>query len=274
MSAALSFNDMLDSAPMVGAPRAGSRRFWTMKELAMLRATYPVGGVPACLEVLAGRSARAIYATAGKLGLKAPVTEAREKHGMQRQRWTTSEHIDRAIREGYAKATNKAAIVRLAQAVGRPRWWVSKRAAALGLVTPRFRAPDWDAVETAIVEANAHRKPVSIARALKRAGYNRTETAVVVKLKRLGCDTQDPDHMTARGFAAFMGVDGTTVSGWITKGWLAAKRRGTERVAAQGGDQWWISRANARRFIIENAAAVDLRKVDRFWFIELLGGRS
>lgn len=271
LPAPLSLNDMLDAAATVGPPREGARRFWTMRELNALREAYPRGGVPASLEALPGRSARAIYAVAGKLGLRSPTTV---RAAGPRRRWTASEEIDRAIRAGYAKATTKAAVVRLAQAVGRPRWWVSRRAAALGLVAPRFKQPAWTEAETAVVEANAHRKPATISRMLKRAGFARTETAVAVKLKRLGCDTADPDRMTARGFAGFMGVDCTTVSGWIARGWLRAGRRGTERTAAQGGDQWWISRAAARRFIVENAAAVDVRKVEKFWFIELLGGRS
>lgn len=73
-----------------------------------------------------------------------------------------------------------------------------------------------------------------------------------------------------------MGVDAKVVTGWITKGWLKAQRRGTDRTEAQGGDQWWIHRRDVRTFIIQNAAAVDLRKiVDKEWFVDLLanGGR-
>lgn len=261
-------NDLLDTAPMHGAPRSGARRFWTTRELALLREHYPTGGVLACLPRLPGRSARAVYGMACKLRLPGPDTLRRE--GRPRQRYSTSPQIDDAIRRGYPKATGVGAVVALAQAVGRPRWWVSRRAAALGLVAPRFRQPPWTDAEAEIVAGNAHRSPATIVRKLRRAGFERTETAVAVKVKRLGADTTDPDHWTARGFAAVMGVDSTTVSAWIAKGWLQAKRRGTERTAAQGGDQWWIHRKAARRFVLENLAAVDLRKVEKYAFVSLL----
>jgi hypothetical protein len=48
--------------------------------------------------------------------------------------------------------------------------------------------------------------------------------------------------------------------------------RGTARVAEQGGDEYRIAARDVRRFVIANAAAIDLRKVEKFWFIELLAG--
>ncbi|KKK66329.1 hypothetical protein LCGC14_2965200 [marine sediment metagenome] len=56
------------------------------------------------------------------------------------------------------------------------------------------------------------------------------------------------------------------------KGWLKVDRRGTERTPVQGGDMWWIRYAEVRRFVVDNAVAVDIRKVDKFWFIDLLAG--
>jgi hypothetical protein len=104
--------------------------------------------------------------------------------------------------------------------------------------------------------------------------FVRTETAIAVRLKRIGASTEDPDHYTARGLAALFGVDTKVVTGWIEKGWLIAQRRGTARTDQQGGDQWWIHRDQVRRFVTESVAVIDVRKLDKVWFVELLAGSA
>ena len=70
------------------------------------------------------------------------------------------------------------------------------------------------------------------------------------------------------------GVDGKTVTRWIACEDLPARRRGTARTAAQGGDEWEIERRKLRAWIRDHAQLVDLRKVDRYWFIDLAFGRG
>ncbi|WP_420133971.1 hypothetical protein [Rhodopseudomonas sp.] len=120
---------------------------------------------------------------------------------------------------------------------------------------------------------HAHKRPDTIRRMLASKGYQRTSTAILVKLKRHGGGTgknADLDHYTAGALAVLFGVDGKTVSGWIARGWLKAQRRGTARTAAQGGDEWSIHRRAVRAFVIDNIASVDFRKLDKFWLVELL----
>ena len=272
-STAPGIRDLLDENPLVGVPRTGVKRFWTGREEKLLRLHFPQGGVPACLPVLPGRTASSIYQRAGQLGLRSPVTIRRGC--VPRQRWSGNDQIDTVIRAAYQRTPTKGDISRLARTVGRPRWWVSKRASALGLVTPRFKQPPWSEAEIEIVAEAAHRDPTTIRRTLARAGFTRTETAISVKLKREGVVVgrdADPDHYTATGLAKLLGIDAKGVTAWIIKGWLKAERRGTARVEAQGGDEWWIRRRDVRRFVVDNAAAIDLRKVEKFWFIDLLGG--
>lgn len=257
----------MDGSFLVPAPKI-SRRYWTTGEERALRTLYPTGGSAAVKAAVPGRTLRSIYNRARALGLVAPGQPA------IRQRWSSSPQIDEAIRRVYQGTPSDGAIDHLAMSCARPRWWVSRRAAALGFVAPRFKDPEWTPAELEIVEAMAHRSSISIVRALARKGYRRTATAITVKLKRLGTDRTDPDHYTATTLAGMMGVDATTVSGWIEKGWLAAKRRGTARTPVQGGDMWWISRRAVRRFVVENTARVDLRKVEKFWFVDLLTDRD
>lgn len=69
--------------------------------------------------------------------------------------------------------------------------------------------------------------------------------------------------------ASAFGVDSHQVTRWIGTGLLRAQRRGTARMPQQGGDTWLILEKDVVRFIRENAAAYDLRRVDQVWFLEL-----
>lgn len=245
--------------------RRSDRYHWTTREIATLRAVYPDHGIVASIEALPRRTPSAIYQKVRLLGL------CRHNVNANRERWTTTAHIDDAIRRAYADGA-LGTIKRLSGTVGRPGWWIRKRAMQLGIAVPRFRAFPWTAAEDDILSANAHKAPLTIKRALARAGYKRSDSAIEVRIKRLRLDTTDPDHYTGRGLADILGVDSKAITRWIEKGWLRAHRRGTARVSEQGGDQWWIRRADVRRFIIENVAAVDFRKADKFWLVDLLTG--
>lgn len=242
------------------------KRFWTVKEEAVLREHYSrPGGVAVCVSLLPGRSVGAIMQHGGHvLQLRA------HKSPLERKRWTTTEHIDQAIRFVYQNNPQRSAINDLARRIARPRWWVSKRSAALALAVPRYRDKPWSDRETEILEQWSFRSLKAIHRALKAEGFARTETAIAVKRKRLHLDVRDPNQYSARQVARLMGVDGGTVCHWIKNFGLPARRRGTNRTAQQGGDEYVITRKALRWWIAENAARVDLRKVDRFWFIDLL----
>lgn len=258
--------DLLDANPMVGEARVGAKRFWTGREEKILKDYYPQGGPSLCLQHLPGRSLSAIYNHAGQMGLRMA-----DAHGwvVERQAWESSAAIDAVIIRTFQTRPDKGAVQRLAQTVGRPRWWVSKRAAKLGLVAPRFKEPAWSEAEIDLVCERAHRPLSTIRKALSRAGFKRTETAIAVKLKRIGADRTDPVHLNANQLAGVMGVDRKTVSGWIARGLLKA----TRRAASDKDDFWAIHRKDIRRFVIDNVAVIDLRKVDKFWFVDMMAER-
>ncbi|WP_428485988.1 hypothetical protein [Rhodopila sp.] len=259
---------LLDTAETVGAPREGARRFWTGREEVILRDAYPKGGVAGCLARLPGRSAKSIYARASMLGLRVPADAA----SLRRQTYATSDAIDDAIRKTYQGCPDKGAVKRLAQSIDRPRQWIYGRAVRLGIAVPRFKALPWTEAENDILAEHAHLDPAVLRAMLKKAGFQRSDVAIVVQRKRLGASTADPEHFTAGGLAELFGVDPGTIIRWIEKDWLRASRRGTARVEQQGGDQWWIHRSAVRGFVIANTAAVDFRKVDKTWLVDLLAG--
>jgi len=57
---------------------------------------------------------------------------------------------------------------------------------------------------------------------------------------------------------------------WIQQQALNAERRGTARTEAQGGDTWWISDRNVRRFVLRFPQEIDLARVEKMWFLNLL----
>jgi len=245
-----------------------ARNFWTDTERALLADAYTRGGLPEARKVLPYRHERAIYSQAYKQGLKSPRTQPRLC-----KKYESTEQIDDLIRRFYLlPETHIGRARRFAESIQRPAWWVKKRAAALGLAVPREKPPEWTEAELALLEANAFRGNQALVKLLKRHGYKRTEAAVGLQLKRRHIERADPNVWTGCALARLMGVDGRTVGRWIDVEGLPAKRRGTARTKSQGGDMWLISRAPLRRWIATHQQLVDLRKVDRYWFMDLAFG--
>lgn len=242
---------------------------WLTTEDALIRQHYPLGGGLACLDVLPGRTLSAIYSRAGKLGLAAANLQRGVQH---RTPYEATELIDADIRRVYLSTPTRGIVNELARRVMRPKWWVSRRARSMGLVVPRFKELPWSAAELKIVEDNAHKVTAVIKRILRQRGFKRTETAIAIRVKREGFDRHDPNHYTANQLALLLGIDGKTVTRWIELEGLPATRRGTKRTESQGGDQWWIERSALRAWIGKHAQLIDLRKVERYWFIDLAFG--
>lgn len=241
--------------------------FWTTTEVATMRELYPKGGTKAVSAALPHRSLASIHAKAQTMGLRAPQTGCTA--GLRfAKKYPQSDSIDTMIREGYAAAKKKGFGLALAKRIGRPAWWVQKRAAALGVArTVRTRLDRWKPEELAIVEDYASCEPRIIAKKLKAAGFDRTPTAVGIILKRRGIDTSDPDSWSARDLAVLLGVTDTAVRDWIERRGLPAKRRGDGPTA-----KWVIRRESLRRWVATHQRFIDLRKVDQVWFLELAFG--
>jgi hypothetical protein len=51
---------------------------------------------------------------------------------------------------------------------------------------------------------------------------------------------------------------------------LRATLRGTDRTEIQGGDTFWITQIAVRDFVLSYPDEVDLRKVEKWWFLDLV----
>jgi len=240
--------------------RTAPRKFWLTTERAVIREHYPMGGIDACAPLLPGRSRTSIYQQAHKLGVHSARQKVRVRYAYPRD-----ERVDEQIRFAHQRAPERGDMQRLADRLGRPRWWVTRRARELGLVTPRFAESAWSAEELAILERTAHRPPAASYKALRACGFRRTLTAVVVKRKRLEIHVPvRSGEYTPTALAGLLGLDSKTVTRWIRGGLLRTKSR---------GDRNAIRERDLRAFFIAHAGLLDLRKmpvIHAGWFVRVL----
>lgn len=151
----------------------------------------------------------------------------------------------------------------IGSALGVPRWAVNRRAADLGLSRPKERF--WSLSDVHYLETHYHK--TQIKKVAKKLG--RSVTAVRLKSKRVGYQKKGEGY-TATSLAVALGVDIHWVSDRIARGLLHATRRGTERTPQQGGDMLLITNTALVRFLRNHTFEIDLRKVDHFWFLDLV----
>ena len=190
--------------------------------------------------------------------------------GARRRKWAATEAIDQAIRRAYQKLiaeNDRQALKRVAAEIWWPKHAVGRRAAELGL--SRVKEADWSLAEVAILEADTMYGYEMIRKKLREAGFERSRTSVLQKRKRMGL-VRAYDGYSATSLSKLMGIDGHAVTGFIDRGLLQAVKRGTSRTEAQGGDTNYIAHAAVREFLFAHADEWDLRKVEKWWFLDLI----
>ncbi len=264
---------LLDVNPVVGPQKAGGRRFWTNREIAILRAHYPAGGVEGCLQLLPGRTARSIYARAGAMGLKRVGADG--KTGRERRKWVATPAIDEAIRR--AVAENRP-LRSLSAVLGWPGQRLAIRSQELGLKPPRGKQPDWSAGDIAVLEAHPGAHPSKIRTELiKAGGVARTLSAIVQKRRDLALAPYregGSEVLNGVAVAEAFGVSVDQVRRWVKRGLLPERRNHSllRSVDAKPHPKAGLrfSRRVLRTFVIEHVAAIDFRKVDKFWLVDLI----
>lgn len=184
-------------------------------------------------------------------------------------KYVITPEIHEMIKHVYQDMTGNGEVNRLAARLGLPRWKISRYATAQGWIAQQKKEPDWSEQELHILEQNAHHTVRLIQKRLAKYGFHRSESGIIQKRKRMRY-LQNLNGQSATSLALCFGSDIKTITRWIFQGYLKATKRGTARTAAQGGDQWWIKENDVRRFVMNNAELIDIRKVDKFWFIDML----
>ena len=197
--------------------------------------------------------------TVGMVGYKFP------------EKYPVSNEAHEEIKRVYRQPPRSNQIRDLARRLRLPRWKVTRYAIRQGWIAKTRKEPPWTEKETATLQKLARYAPEVVARKMQKRGYKRTVTACVLKMKRMHM-SMNLNGQSARALARCLGVDDHYVTRAIKRGDLAAEPRGTARTGKQGGDMHYIKDKDVRKFIIENVAIIDLRKVDKYWFVDLLAG--
>lgn len=249
-------------------PGRHDRRYWTEAEHEVLRRHFPDGGAAACLVHLPPhRTTTTVYQQAHKLGLR-----SNNPGGGPKTRLDIPDDVDERIRAAWPDLQGRGAVSGLADRLGVPRWWLTKRATKLGLTVVHRKEPQWTAAEDRLMHAVPLHSPDVAARIFREHGFSRTPTAIVVRAKRLKLSRRTHSCLSGTQAARILGMDNKTVTQWCVLGELKARRRGTKRLPQQGGDVWDIEAGELRAFVIDNLARLDIRKVDKFAFVDLLVG--
>jgi len=148
-----------------------------------------------------------------------------------------------------------------------PRWQVRKWAKDLGIA--RIKEPPWSEAEISYLRNSVRRFGLKkIAKAL-----GRTETSVKIKAKRLGIrKLVTGDGYTMRAVCRGLSVDHHQVERWLTNEWFWGERRESHRQGRQRGDIWYFTSDAIRELVRQHPEEIDLRRVDRDFFIEVLLG--
>jgi hypothetical protein len=184
-------------------------------------------------------------------------------------RYPITPEIHDAIVRVYQRDTGNGQVKALAQRLGYPRWRISRWAILWGLIAKQKKEPDWSENEINLLRKNARFHPEVIQRKLKNHGFFRSVTGIVLKRKRMRFP-QNLDGMSATSLAQCLGVDGHFVTKAIHDGRLKTTMRETRRTAIQGGDSYFIKNREIRKYILTWLNEIDIRKVDKYWFVDLL----
>ena len=187
-----------------------------------------------------------------------------------------SAEMDEELRRVYAAGTYRETgeLGVLAKRWEMPRWRVRHRAQQLGIAA--VKEPPWSGPEKAMLKTHYHLSAEVISRKMRERGFRRSVSAIVNERKRLRLRRSDRGYSTG-ALAAVMGVNQTTVSAWIRRRILRAERLESSRPAGVlNGEpgEWFIRPLAVRRLIIEHVAALNLRRADMDWLVDLLTNKA
>ncbi|MDH6273604.1 hypothetical protein M2311_003694 [Rhizobium leguminosarum] len=269
----VSFSKPIVHEPRISAPYvAGKRdkRYWTEEEKAIIRRYFPDGGAGACLAHLGPhRTPSGVYNQARMMEI---TSSASSPH---RGSYEATPELDERIRTEWQQldAGKKGVVNDLADRLGIPRWWLSKRLTHLGLTHRHKKEPLWTPAEDELMKRAPLHQPEKAAKMFREHGFIRSPTAIMVRAKRLNLSRRAArEELSATQAGNILGVDIKFITGRILSGELPATKREDNRRAQQGGSSWDIKPDDLRQWILDNIDVVDLRKVDKVPFIMLIAG--
>jgi hypothetical protein len=182
-------------------------------------------------------------------------------------KYSFTPEMDAEILYTYSVNTDsKPRVINLARKFNMPRWAVYQRALKIDAVQSSHQKKQWAEEEIKILEKYARYEPQTIRKRLEKAGFQRSIAGIVLKRKRMRL-LANLEGMSAGLCAQFLGVDLHWVLNYIRQGLLRAE---IIRQDSEGKTSYYIKEKDLRTFIINNPDIIDLRKVEKYYFIELV----
>ena len=187
--------------------------------------------------------------------------------GIKMAKFHFTPEMDKELLYTYSVNTDsKPRVINLSNKFNMPRWALYQRALKIGAVQLSHQKKKWRADEIKVLERNAHFEPLTIKKRLDKAGFQRSIASIVLKRKRMRL-LSNLEGMSACLCAEFLGVDVHWVLKHIRSGLLKAQKI---RRDSQGKVNYYIKEKNLRKFILNNPELIDLRRVEKYYFIELV----
>ena len=181
----------------------------------------------------------------------------------KRPKYVWTPERDDLLRREYDSSSD--AVARLSERLRFPGWQVKKRAARLGLTRQTDRR-EWTPEEERFLFDYAGQRHVHWM--AKRLG--RTEASVTLKLKRMQISQRLRDGYTMRELEMCFGVDHKAIQRWIDRGLLDVQKRDQRPGTDQTRRPLAITDQAVLRFIQAHPMEFELRRVDQFWFMDLI----
>lgn len=248
---------------------------WSPKELKRLHELAEAGASDEEIQETLNREFRAqrvlgaIKAKRQKLGLVLSREDASAYFSQLRRKYWPTEEIDETIREVYASSKGAGALRTLQERLGWPSAPIIRRVRELGLSKPRGDGMPWSDAEEALLEQVGYQSVQAIQGHLaKQLGVHRTLSAIQMKLQR-GRVRQSLGGMNLAQLADALGVAKKTVDRWLAAGQIRAILRFPE-LQPVNRHVWFFPNQEIRRFILAHLESIDLCRVEKYWFVDLL----
>jgi hypothetical protein len=189
------------------------------------------------------------------------------------KKWEPTPEIREAITRVYHTRTEDGQVRDLAKSLGLPRWRITRWGIEWGLIAKQRKEPDWTEKEITILRRSAHLCAETIQGKLNRQGFHRTVTGIILKRKRMRL-LRNLSGMSANSLSLCLGVDSHFVIRAIKGNRLRVTMRKTKRKKTQGGDIYYIKDRDIKKYILSHLNEIDIRKVDKYWFVDLLINRT
>jgi len=194
----------------------------------------------------------------------------------RQRKFPDSPEIDEVLRTAYRQSREYTScdssrprgltLKEIALRFGRTRAYLRRRAEELNLTRRRIkRCPKWTEEEQRILERSAHLSCQVIQKRLGKEGYERTIGAIRDRIT-LHHLRQGTPYYRQEELSRLLGVSAQAVRRWMREGLIRCQRMQT----ASPTDPLLVHRNEIRRFIQRNPMAVDLKRVDQFWFLDLV----